>query len=251
MGVINSTQSRNLCNAWNMCISVPFIISKHRRKKNHQAVILILIQVTDLPEVQGTVVVPQHLHSKGTSVNQAHLLETHLTHLQSSCWHRRALRDLMVQMGITARVEPRYSRRPWLHQCTSWQPATGKFTWAAAHLVCSTDTLFLNAVCWTTTIPDERNQCQKGFQKATLQYVIILLSTLSENHRASGTARSHCSKCCTNAEIPQTGRYPYSSEQWGDRKTSCQRKKKAKSPVDSKWTTCQCSKPCASQAFWV
>lgn len=33
MGVINSTQSRNLCNAWNMCISVPFIISKRRRKK--------------------------------------------------------------------------------------------------------------------------------------------------------------------------------------------------------------------------
>lgn len=92
----------------------------------------------------------------------------HLTHVQSGCWHCRALRDLMVQMGITARIKRCYTRSLWLHQCTSWKPPTGKLIWAAAHLVCSTDRLFLNAVVLNYHHPWWKKPMSKRFPESDI-----------------------------------------------------------------------------------
>lgn len=85
-------------------------------------------------------------------------------------------------------------------------------------LVCSTNTALLNPVCWTTTVPDDLSQWQKGFWKVTLLDIIILLSMYSEHQGASGTARD---PTAPNAVPAQKSHKPADiciCHKWGNKK---------------------------------
>lgn len=122
MGVVNSTQSHNLCNTWNICINILFIIGISRKSSpSSYSSTTVLIWVNKSPEAQDTAVglpsfrtpeVPQP--SKPTVCLR--LLKMHLTHLQTSCWHRRAQGKLMMWMGITAWTKRCDARSSCLYQ---------------------------------------------------------------------------------------------------------------------------------------
>jgi len=139
-----------------------------------------------------------------------------------------------------------YSRYPWEYSLE-----------LLVHLVCSTNVPFLK--CWTTTVPDERRQWQKGFWKVTLLYIIIFTisvirapQSLRHSQRIPLLQTLYWRRNLTRWQISvflitvRKQKNKLSSKE-GGKKVQL----KERSAIDSKLTTCQHVKPGASQAFWV
>lgn len=81
---------------------------------------------------------------------------------------------------------------------------------------------------------------------------------LSEHHGASGIVRDPTAPNAVPAQKPHKladNHISHNSEETEKQAVKEEGKQevqlKERSPIDSKLTTCQCIKPCASQAFWV
>lgn len=209
-GVINSPRSQNLCNTWNVSISIPFIAGTSRRNTlssySHPN------RVTSWPEAWDAAVgqAPHLLHPTGTPTTQAQLLGSHPAHLRMSCQHHRArgTNKWASPPGMNTGIPEACGYINVLHEN---HPREHPFS-LLAHLVCSTDVPFPNAACRTTSGPDERKLCQKGFWNVTLRHsIIVTICVIGAPWSLRHSRRSHCCKCCTSVETSQTGRQAYFS----------------------------------------
>lgn len=259
-GVINSPRSQNLCNTWNVCISIPFISGTSRRNSlssySHPN------RVTSWPEAWDKAVglAPQLLHPTGTPTIQAQSA--------SSSWGRTQPTFGQASSTTELRVDTNG------HHHQGWTLVYQKLV---ATPMCSTKTTHGNIHsrcshiwCAAQTYPSQMQRAELLLAPTKESYVkkvsgtwhcdtlLSLLSVLSEHRGASGTAGDPTAANAAPAWKPhrladrhishsREEKEKQAVKEGGEKKVQL----KARSPIDSQWTTCQSIKPCASHAFWV
>lgn len=258
-GVINSPWSQNLCNTWNVCISIPFIAGTSRKKSpssySHPN------RVTSWPEAQDTAAgrAPQLLHPTGTPIIQAQSASSSWGRTQPIFGRAASTTELRVQMGITTGDEHWYARSSWLHQRAPRKPPTGTSILAARTFGLQHRHTLPKRSVLNYFWPRRKKAMSKRFLESDIatrdyRYYLCYRST-AEPQAQPEIPPLQMLYQRGNLTDWQTGIFLIAQRRKKNELSKKGVKKKgqlkARSPADSQWTTCQSIKPCASHAFWV
>lgn len=220
MGVINSTQSHNLCNTWNICMSTLIITGTAERIHQCKDRICscssttVLIWAARSPEAQGTEMGLPRFCSPEVPQPPKLTLPPSLGDAQINLKFAAGTGELMEgsqcewpsQPGLTTAV-------PQAHGCINLlQNLTGAFIQAACGFGLQHKYTPPKSNVLKYYSPWPMGSMTKRFLESDIaRHYYFTIYVMREPQSLRHSQRSHCSKCCASTEISQTSRYLYLS----------------------------------------